>query len=460
MKGFFFLFPFLFLHLISMESAFAFRAANIKTLQWDGLEVVWLEDTRFPTYNVTFYFADGPLSDSQSLQGTTNAMFAMLTSGTRRFNQKEISDNLEFFGASQGASVVHEFSTFTISGLIKDIAPTMKLVCHLFKDSTFPKEEVRKEKRRAINSLRNLVTSHGSLASRAFREISLRETPFFYPVSGKIKDIKKMKQSRLREKLLYFNKKVKKRIYLSGPKEVLLIQKIVNDECAWRGQGTFVRQTPAPTTSTPPSSAPAIYLVAIPQANQAQVRLGRFLSKGEFTNAPLLALSSGFLGGGFSSPLMQEVRVKRGLTYSISAFAAGQKDYGRAQISTFTKNSSLEELLNVIKQTVEGVAKGEFASEALERARGHISGGHPFRFEKNDAYLNELIFLDHTGKDYEDFYNFQHLISKIKKSEVALNINSLFQWNKQTIVVLGPKNLAKRLRKFGQVKVLSYKKFL
>ena len=42
---------------------------NLKKYKWGDLEVVWLEDSTFPTYDITVYFNDGALSESS--HGTT-----------------------------------------------------------------------------------------------------------------------------------------------------------------------------------------------------------------------------------------------------------------------------------------------------------------------------------------------------------------------------------------------------
>ena len=80
----------------------------------------------------------------------------------------------------------------------------------------------------------------------------------------------------------------------------------------------------------------------VPKANQAQIRVGRYLTYDESKkDHELMSLASKYMGGGFTSRLMQELRVKRGLTYSAGAYASTQKTYGRSGISTFTKNNTL-----------------------------------------------------------------------------------------------------------------------
>ena len=97
--------------------------------------------------------------------------------------------------------MTHEFTTYSVSGLSKDILPTMKKVCHLFRDTVFLKNEIKNEKTRAIDSINNLVRSPDGLASMVFRELSLAGSAYNYPVSGKLRDIKRINQKKLKAQL-------------------------------------------------------------------------------------------------------------------------------------------------------------------------------------------------------------------------------------------------------------------
>lgn len=430
---------------------------RIENINWNGLDVVYISDERFPTFNIMIYFADGALSDQK--KGESNAMFSLLESGTRRFDRKNINESLDFYGIKRGPTVYHEFSLYSVSGLVKDLIPTMKKVCHLFDDSTFPKEEISKEIIKAKSQLNNLVGEPSELANRAFRELSLSKTPFNYPVEGKLKDLDQITQDGLKKKLKYFNEEVKKKIFLTGPRNILGVQKIFNEECGWVDQkNKFVRNSSFDPNKN--GNGQQIYLVTVPSANQAQIRVGRFLKSTEINNEELLTISSGLLGGGFTSQLMIEVRQKRGLTYGINSYASRQKDYGRAGIYTSTKNDSVEELLNVVKETIERVSKGEISDQEIERAKGYLVGGQYFRFENPRAFLNQLVFLDHFGKPFDDLFKFGERIRSFKNSQITNEIGNIFGWDKQTIMVLGTKDQEKKLSKFGKVKVIDYGQFL
>jgi len=428
---------------------------NIKTYDWNGIEVVHLVDNRFPTYDLAFYFADGALSD-QSNKGITDGVLSWLPLGTRRYGQKEIADNLEFFAATHSSQVNHEYSLYSVSGLVKDIKPTVKMICHLFNDASFPKKELKKEKRRLRQSILEMVNSKGALATMISRELSLKGSPFSYPVGGKLKDIKKMTQARLQSHLKYFNESVKKKIYISGPEASTSIKDVISKDCGWSGKATFVRKLKKPVKM----STPKIYLVTVPKANQAQVRIGRLLEKDEGISEYQLDLASGFLGGGFTSRLMRVLRNDHGLIYGGGAYASMQSEYGRSGISTATANKNLTKLLKLTKKSIEDISNGEIPDDEFSRSKGLLAAGFPFRFERSSVLLGQLIALDHLGKGYDSLFDYPDQIYALKKDDLQKAMRKIFSWDQQVIVIVGTKSLKKQLRKFGKVTTISYKKFL
>ena len=258
--------------------AFSSFVPDYEKLNWDGIDVIFVKDERVPMYQVDFYFSDGALSDEKGKEGETELMFDLLTSGTRRFSQKEINDNLEYYGASYGHHITHEYATYTVSGLKKDIVPTLKQVCHLFSDASFPKNELKKIKKLKVSALKNIANDHGSVADRAFRKLSLANSVYEVPSGGTVKSIGRISQKDLKKKLEYFKNNVKKRIYIKGHEDVKKIKEILVHDCGFDiKKSSFKRIVKKPYKND--LSNAGIYLVTVPSANQAQVRIGRLLKK-------------------------------------------------------------------------------------------------------------------------------------------------------------------------------------
>ena len=431
--------------------------SRIKKLSWNGIDVTWLQDKRFPTYTIMIRFSDGALGDKRN-SGLAHATFELLASGTRRFNQKQISDNLEYYGVSHGARVTHESVTYNINGMTENIIPTMMKICHLFKDARYPAKELSIYKKQTRSNLRSLVNSHSEMASRAFREISMSGTPFQHPVNGKLRSLKRITQKKLIKNLNHFNNKVKKRIYLYGSEKVLSIKKIIMNECGWNPNADFVRKIRHEKTF--PQKSAKIHLVTVPQSNQAQILIGRYLNKNETKQDELHDLASKILAGDFTSVLTKELRVKRGWVYYVHTFSSDQRDYGRAVIDTATKNENVVSLLNVTRDSLQDVINGSFPKKQFKIVRNALAEKHPFRFQKGSSYLSQLGYLDHVGKDYSELYRFPNRVRRHSLNDVEEVIQKIYSWNKLTIMVLGPKSLKKSLKKLGPVNVTSYKKYL
>ena len=435
---------------------------NIKRLNWNGIEVVYIEDKRFPTYDLTIYFADGALSEKKGQAGLSVHSFNLIDSGTDKLSQKEILDDLEFLGTDFGADVTHEYTTLNVSGLTKDLKTSMTQICSLLRSATFPEAVIKKELELERSGLQRMISSPSALSERVFREVSMSNTPYSYPVAGKMVDLKALDSASLRNQLNYFLDTVKKRIYITGPKSVLALEKILLNECQLKGAPTdFVRIVEAPKKRV---NKTEFIFVPVPDANQVQLRIGRFLNYDETGERNLDALASDFLGGGFTSRLMREVRVKRGLTYSIGSFISSQKQYGRSGISTFTKNQTIDRLIEVIDETITKISKEGITEADLARSTDGMIGAYPFKFENNHAFLGQLLLLDHIGKPYSDLFDFKESVAKYSAKDVAEKITNIFSMKRQVIFVLGDKSIEPKLRrltkKYGPLRVIDYKPYL
>lgn len=435
---------------------------TIKRLSWNGIDVVYIEDNRFPTYDLLMYFADGALSDSKGGMGVTTHAFNLLDAGTAKLSQKEIMDQLEFYGTEFNAEVTHEFTTLSMSGLSKDVNTSMTQVCSLLREASFPKETVKQELDKEKSELQSLVANPQGLSDRVFREVSLGNTPYAYPVSGKVADLDLLTGEVLRAKVDYFLNNVKKRIYLTGPKSILSVEKILAEKCQFKGSpNDYVRSI---TYKKIKRNKPEIVFVPVPDANQVQVKIGRFLNFDEIGDRRLDTLATEFLGGGFTSRLMREVRVKRGLTYSIGSYISSQKQYGRSGISTFTKNETINKLIEVIDDALAKIQKEGISAEDFDRSRGSIVGAHPFKFESNRAFLSQLLYLDHIERPYAELFDFNQAVMKYTPVDVARKIDDVYGMKSQIIFVLGDKSIEKELRKLkpklGKMRVLNYKSFI
>lgn len=421
---------------------------RIQRLNWNGIEVIWLQDQRLPIFSTQIYFADGALSD-QRFKGKTEFMFNLLSEGSPKYSFDQIADHFEFLASSFSTRVTHEYAVVSFSGLVENLHETAQMVCHLMTEANFPQNRINHRLNRRRSSLENLIRDHGPLASRAFRELSLRGSPFDYPTDGKLDDLEGIDSSHLLAKRKYFEREVFKRVYITGPQDILALKNILKNDCGFykkENRHHFIREVSYHNVII--DNGPLFYFVEVPQANQAQVRIGRLLNYHEVKDPFAMLLASNFLGGGFTSRLMREVRTSRGLTYSIRSIAAGQRDYGRALISSFTPSPRVVDLLQVIdrviKESTQSVDKDDFL-----RARSNLIGSQPFQFESPASLLSQIMLLDHQQRGLEEITHFRQRIEEVTVEQMKQTLGKTFDFSRQVIVVLGEPKVFQKLQEAG-----------
>lgn len=425
---------------------------DVKRLKWNDLEVVWIEDAKFPRFTVSLYLEDGALKDKTP--GVTQATFDQFTAGTSKENQRQIAEFFDFYGANLKHSVTHEYSVMSVQALTRDIAPVMGKFCEIWKDAQYPESELNSYVSRSKSALKNLVTSHASLADRIFRKLSLETTPYVNPVEGTLAGYAALNTNALKNRLAEL-RGARKVLYLAGPKDVLSMEKVI-ETCGWTNGKKM-----AAMDLKKPGLQSAIYLIPVPGANQAQIRIGRYVTKREVEGKyDQFHFLSSFLGGSFTSKLVQELRVKRGLTYSAGAYVSIQREYGRAGVSTFSKTETAAEAIAIIRDVFAEISQGGVTPDEFKHQQGHMIGGYAFGFEETGAFIGQLMLYDHQQRPLVELQEFPERIAKLKVNDLSRANLEVFPWEKQTIVVVGDKSLEKSLSKIRPVRILDYKDFL
>ncbi|NWG47317.1 MAG: insulinase family protein [Alphaproteobacteria bacterium] len=124
-------------------------------------------------------------------------------------------------------------------------------------------------------------------------------------------------------------------------------------------------------------------------------------------------------GGGFASRLMEEVREKRGLAYSVSSGLVALKHAGVLIARVGTENASAAESLRLIAAEFARMGEAGVGEEELEGAKLYLTGSYPLRFDSNAKIARELldIQIDDLGIGYINVRN--ELIEAVTQEDIA-----------------------------------------
>ncbi len=140
-------------------------------------------------------------------------------------------------------------------------------------------------------------------------------------------------------------------------------------------------------------------------ASQSHILIGApGIRRGDPDYFPLFVGNYVLGGGGFVSRLVEEVRQKRGLAYSVYSYFSPLQQRGPFVIGMQTKREQAPEALAVVQKTLRDfLANGPTAQE-LEAAKQNIAGGFPLRIDSNrkiHEYLAVIGFY-HLPLSYLD----------------------------------------------------------
>jgi zinc protease len=142
-------------------------------------------------------------------------------------------------------------------------------------------------------------------------------------------------------------------------------------------------------------------------------------------------------GGGFSSRLMTEVRVKRGLAYGVGTGLVPYRHAGVIEGEVATRNDKLAASLDVIKQEWRRMAATEVGADELRAAKTYLNGAFPLQMDSTSsiAALLNVVQREHLGIDYFD--RRPTLIGTVSAADVREVAGRLLDPDAMTIVVVG-----------------------
>lgn len=437
---------------------------DYKVTSWGATDVIWIQDDAFPRFNITLYFSDGGLGDDASKAGTTQLMLDQLTSGTSKKSQAVIAEELDQLALDFSTQAGYESSLISFSGLMREFKPSIELFCNILTDANFPAQEVNNSVARLKSQLLNLSASPSAVAERAAGIYTYTGTPYEQPLSGRLVSLNSITSVDLQNRWNFFKTDARKRIYLLGPKSLLDQEKFISERCGFITSGNISRFEKIPQTALAPSAGKVVF-VKIPNANQVQIRYTAALNASIFkNNHDLATLASGILGSGFTSLLMQEVRVKKGYTYGVSSSAVARLLNGQAQIGTFTKNQTFIETVRAVENTLRNAQTSFNDKDHLESAKKYLTGRQLFQFDDSQKLLNTFINYDHLGRKYADITNFPKNIKKYSTEDVKQSMTMFYPLeNKQSNwIFVGDESLIPKVRETWKenMLILDYKDIL
>lgn len=399
----------------------------------NGLVLLTSEQRALPMVTFSLLVEAGSRYDPQGREGLAYLTARLLTYGTRERTALQISETLDFIGASLNAGSGEELATVSLTLLKKDLDTGLGLLAEVLTESVFLSDEIERRKQSVIASIKAKREDPGDIAQSKFLEALFPQSPYGRPVEGTEDSVKAIERSNLVE--FY------ERFYRPNRAILAVVGDISHQEMVDRLAKAFQSwQKRTSAKESPPSSSPgpANSIRINKDLTQANIIIGHEgVPRGHPDYYPIQVMNYILGGGGFSSRLMDSIRNERGLAYSVYSQFDAEKHVGTFQVTMQTKNETAEEAVRIAMEEIRRIREQGVSEEELKDAKDYLVGSFPLRLDTNRRVANFLARAEffELGPDYPDRY--PELIGRITREDILRVAKRYLQPEKLIVVVVG-----------------------
>ena len=401
-----------------------------------GVRVVVAERHDLPKVAVSLLLRTGSSSDPMSRPGVAWMTTAMLNEGTRSRSTLEIQGELDRLGASFGSAAESENCHLVLEVLKVNLEPALRLLADLILNSTFPVEELERQRKQRLDHILQERNSPSATAGRVFRSILFGDQhPFGRQTAGNESSV----QTMTREELVDFH-----RVYWRPNNAVLLFSGDVTTTEATRLTSECLdgwEDAEVPRVALPEVSPPAgirIILVDRQDAPQSQIRVGSTGPGRKVADYHAIELMNAVLGGSFSSRLNLNLREDKGYTYGASTRFAYARQGGFWIGGTAVQTSvTTETILEFHKEMTAIRGSRPITQAELTTAKQNLVRGYAQRFETLGRVADQMSELFAYDLPLETLANYTTAVDSVGLEQVQAAARRYLDETQIVIVVVG-----------------------
>lgn len=398
-----------------------------------GLILLTSEQRALPMVSVELLIDAGSRHDAAKQEGLANLTATLLTYGTRQRTALQISEALDFIGASLSVSCGEDLASVSMTVLKKDLGTGLELLAEVLTIASFPQDEIDRQKQAIIAGIRAREENPGDIAQRRFAAALYPQSPYGRPVEGNEASVNALQQESLTE--FYARYYRPNRTILSVVGDIShpeIAQALDKAFRSWH-KGDPATPPPAPAKIGGPDS-----IRVNKELTQANIILGHEGVGRENPDYYAIQVMNYILGGGgFSSRALDSIRNERGLAYSIYSYFSAEKRRGSFELVMQTKNETALEAIRIAAGEIRRMREQPVTEQELQDAKDYLTGSFPLRLDTNRKVANFLAQVEYfqLGLDYPDRY--PDLIQRVTREDVLRVAQKYLKPEKLITVIVG-----------------------
>lgn len=422
-----------------------------ETVLPNGLRILFVPDQSLPSLSMGLMVKSGASEDPEGMAGLTNLVASLLDQGTRKRNALQIGDDLGRIGASFRASVDHDYSYMSISGLS---TASDELFSNFFEITTMPSfadAELARVKKQIVGGIERAFDNPRYIADLAATRALFGKHPYGRSVAGTSKEVASLSKKNVIQHYLRYFRPNNSVLVVVGQFDGDFEKKVETEFGTWAKRE--VEQEALPVHKGPEGIR--IVVVDKPGLTQAQIRFVTMGIRRSSEDFLPLRVGNTVFGGAFASRLNDRIRKELGLTYSISSGFDARLSEGPFEIETFTKVDSIEKVVVETLAMYKKLLSDGITSDEIKRVRGYLAGVFPQAIETSDKLAYNMLLLRLYGIPDSYLTNYVRDLGGVSVSDVNAALRKALNPKNLTVVIHAPAASAESLKgKFDSYEVI------
>lgn len=330
----------------------------------NGVRVVVIRLPYLATAAVSVFVRSGSCHEDSHLNGVSHVIEHMAFKGTRSRDCQTINLDAERLGAEVNAHTDKDHTAFHMRGLARDAPAFVRMLGDIVRNSTFPDSELEREREVILQEYAEDEDDGMAMAFRLFDKACYGEHPAGRPIAGSRANIRRFSRADL---VAWVRQQ-----YL-GVNTIVGIAGDVDPDALVKAATSAFGEMPRGVDNriAAPAYIGGIRQRRLPGTGQAHVVVGFPIPPLSGGHQPFV-VAAALLGEGMSSPLLDQLRERRGLVYHADCWTDVREPYGQFVIEASTSHERLREYLEEVTRLLRQHG-GVVDPIGLERARNQIT---------------------------------------------------------------------------------------
>jgi len=417
----------------------------------NGLTVIVMPMQRLPLVDFRLVVRSGAVDDPAGKEGLARLTADLMPQGAGKRGAQEVAEAIDFVGGTLSSSAGTEQLVVSCEVLTKDVDIGLELFRDVIVSPTFPAEEFERKKSEALGAIASSKDDPASVASVEMLPFLMGDSPLAHAAMGWERSVSTL----TRDDVTAFHRR-----HVVPGNAILAVVGDVDPQAVMRDiekafAGWQAGSGPQAIGYQPfESGGRAVRIVNKPEVTQTQVRMACAAVARNHPDYYALRVANVILGAGFTSRLIDEIRVNQGLTYSISSGFSHYRNAGAFSVSTFTKNEQVRKIIDETLAVISRLVDEGPTAEEVTKGKRYITGLFPLGLQAPDQLAAQLVDIEFHGLDDDYIEAFAGKIDAVTMDDVRRVLAEHFCVDDlKILVVSNPETARAALEGLGPIEV-------